>query len=955
MSNPPVEELRERLLAFVAFRAERLRGDEKGEAQVFLDRLFQAFGHGGVFEAGAQLEARIRRDDNHGTSFADLVWKPRVLIEMKKAGRDLSKDYRQAFNYWIRAVPDRPQYVVLCNFDELWIYNLAHQLDEPIDRVTIGDLPRRWEALAFLLPEEAEPVFHNDLVAVTRESAARVSALFNHLVERGTDRGQAQRFVLQALMAMFAEDIALLPRHFFTMAIEECLAGGSTYDLIFGLFREMNAAGVTPAGRYEGTPYFNGGLYREVQPIELERREIELLHHASGEDWSQVRPAIFGTLFEQSLEKDARHAYGAHFTAEADIQKIVLPTIVTPWSERIEAAATIAELERLQNELVQVRVLDPTCGCGNFLYVAYREMRRLEKRIEERVSERRRSEGLGAQTRMTFLSTRQFFGMDINAFAIEIAKVTLMLARKLAADELGDERNVLPLDDLDGNFEAADSALHSWPAFDVCIGNPPYLGRRKLNEERGVSYSAALADAYPTVSGVSDYVSYWFRRAHDLLHDGGRAGLVGTNTIRQGATREATLDYITDNGGVIFDAVSSQPWSGDAAVHVSIVNWGKNVDVSPKVLWINDGELRMEVDNINSALSPEVDLRRAKDLRSNKDPKVLFQGVTPGHTGGFVLSPDRADALIAADPTSAAVVHPYLIGDDLTGDGLPSRFIIDIPEGDAIRARAVAPGAYEHVRNHVMEDRRAAANKEKDANEELLKARPNARANWHHKGFFARWWQLSYRREDMVEAIAVLDRYIAISRVAAVERPSFYAFVDPAITPGDALQVFAFDDDYSFGILQSAIHRSWFAERCSTLETRLRYTPNTVWNTFPWPQAPSPDQVHAVVAAAEEILDYRQSNLERGIALVTQYNSLRDPGMNRLRQLHDTLDGAVFAAYGFSDEEDVLAQILALNETIADSEASGLPVRKPGPEGLDGTRVTNYRITVTDQGAQYAA
>ena len=230
MANLAPEELRARLESFVAFRQDSLRGDEKGEAQVFLDRLFQAFGHGGVFEAGGTLEERIARRSNGGTAFADLVWKPRLLVEMKKAGRDLSRDYRQAFEYWIDAVPDRPKFVVLCNFDEFWIYDLWQQLDEPIDRVELTELPRRWEALAFLLPDEEEPVFQNDLVAVTRGSAAHMSAVFNALVSRGVPRDQAQRFILQALMALFAEDIALLPRHYFTTGLEDCLKGGSAYD-----------------------------------------------------------------------------------------------------------------------------------------------------------------------------------------------------------------------------------------------------------------------------------------------------------------------------------------------------------------------------------------------------------------------------------------------------------------------------------------------------------------------------------------------------------------------------------------------------------------------------------------------------------------------------------------------------------------------------------------------------
>jgi hypothetical protein len=188
-----LETRRKRLEDFVRFRRESLTGDEKGEAQVFLDRLFRALGHAGVFEAGATPEQRVRRRDRGGTAFADLVWKPRVLIEMKKEGQDLSRHYRQAFEYWIDLVPDRPKFVVLCNFDEFWIYDLDQQLEEPVDRVALDDLPQRWEALAFLFPVEERPVFQNDLVAVTRESAALVSGVFNRLVTRGVPRIDAQR------------------------------------------------------------------------------------------------------------------------------------------------------------------------------------------------------------------------------------------------------------------------------------------------------------------------------------------------------------------------------------------------------------------------------------------------------------------------------------------------------------------------------------------------------------------------------------------------------------------------------------------------------------------------------------------------------------------------------------------------------------------------------------------
>ena len=172
MNETTRKELQARLDEFVAYRKAHLVGDEKGEAQVFLERLFLAMGYDGLFEAGATLEKRVRRHASGRVAFADLVWRPRLLLEMKKSGVDLGRHYQQAFEYWIDLVPDRPQFVILCNFDEFWVYDLNRQLDEPVDRIPIDDLSRRWEALGFMLPVPVTPVFSNDLVDVTREAAA---------------------------------------------------------------------------------------------------------------------------------------------------------------------------------------------------------------------------------------------------------------------------------------------------------------------------------------------------------------------------------------------------------------------------------------------------------------------------------------------------------------------------------------------------------------------------------------------------------------------------------------------------------------------------------------------------------------------------------------------------------------------------------------------------------------
>jgi hypothetical protein len=279
---------------FVAY-AKKLQGKERSEAQVFCDRLFQGFGHGGYKEAGATLEYTIRRRFSRAPRFADLVWKPRLLLEMKRGGTPLHLHYDQALDYWINAVPNRPRYVILCNFNEFWIYDFDRQLDTPVDTLTLDELPRRYTALNFLFPDEREPQFGNDREAVSRTAADQMAALFRTLTRRPNDkieRAQAQRFVLQTVVAMFGEDIDLLPAGTVKSLADDCLERGqSAYDLFEGLFRQMNRDRPAKAGRFQGVRYFNGGLFATIEPVDLKKPELLLLGGEDGaatRDWSKV-------------------------------------------------------------------------------------------------------------------------------------------------------------------------------------------------------------------------------------------------------------------------------------------------------------------------------------------------------------------------------------------------------------------------------------------------------------------------------------------------------------------------------------------------------------------------------------------------------------------------------------------------------------------------------------------
>jgi SAM-dependent methyltransferase len=962
----------ERLEAFIAWAAKHITGDEKGQAQIFLDRLFQGFGQPGCLDVGGTPEFRIRKaqEDGGGTAFADYVWKPVVLIEMKKRGEDLSRHFRQAFDYWTRLVPGRPRYVILCNFDEFWIYDFESQIDSPVDMVKIEELAIRYGPLAFLFPTPERPVFGNDHEAVTRDAADLLARCFHKLARRkDLDRETARRFILQMLVALFAEDIGLLDRYLVIQLLEECKSPRDSYDLLGGLFTAMNTKGGMKGGRFKGVDYFNGGLFIEPARIELHDDELNQLKEAAKSDWSKVQPEIFGTIFQHSMEEKERHAFGAHFTSPVDIMKIVGPTIVEPWRKLIEEAKTSKRLAELRMRLEHLHVLDPACGSGNFLYIAYREMKRLEARIFERMNEFS-SRGDTVQRQISFVTAAQFHGIDINPFAVELAKVTMMIARKLAIDELHISEKPLPLDNLDGNFFAMDALIDAdgnpakWPKADVIIGNPPFLGAKRLKPERGPDYVNSVRAAYPEVPGMADYCVYWLRKAHDHLPDctsdnptTGRAGLVGTQNIRNNQSRVGGLDHIVASGTIV-EAVDNQPWSGEANVHVSIANWVKHAAPhgrltkreqavirdqilipTPRRLWFKlDADPRKkkirkkgsgpaskeyelgyrQADSINSALSDLPDLSKARSLSCNTTPQRSFNGQMLGHEG-FLLTEEQRDRLVSRDARCRQVIFPYLNGREvLSGNGSPARYVLDFGQRDQLEAAGFAP-AFQWVKSQILPDRERKAREGVDAEGKMRS---------HHKGFLAKWWQLSFGRPELIALIESMPRYLCCSLVT--KRPIF-VFVDSSIRPSNLLQVFTFADDYTFGVLQSDLHWRWFVQKCSKLKSDFRFG-EAVWNSFPWPQSPIAKQIRAVAKAGREVRSVREEALEKikkgGLRAV--YRTLELPGKNPLKDAHAALDAAVLEAYGFSARKDLLAQLLELNLAVAAKIDAGETVVPPG-------------------------
>jgi hypothetical protein len=478
---------------------------------------------------------------------------------------------------------------------------------------------------------------------------------------------------------------------------------------------------------------------------------------------------------------------------------------------------------------------------------------------------------------------------------------------------------------------------------------------------------------------MADFCVLWFRLAHDRLKDGGRAGLVGTKTIRQNESREASLDYIVKNGGLITEAVSHQVWSGEAAVHVALVNWVKGEQPGLKKLYTQNGDAKdspwtcEELKTIGPTLSSNTDASEAKPLAANQRPKLAYVGQYP-FNDGFWLEPQEAEALLREDSKLRDVLFPYMIGRDLVEDGRPSRWIIDFGQREMTEAMRYAP-AFERVKKLVMPVVLEKAQKEKTA---------TGKESTRWTRLANRWWQLRDYQPGTMAAISRVSRYTACSRVT--KRPIF-EFISPDIHPDNTLVVFPLADDYSFGILQSSAHWAWFTAKCSTLTARFRYTSDTVFDTFPWPQfadvaqasppassggvpapssstretaststerrrsvnlqagTPALQKIRAVAEAAVALRALRREIMKaNGWSLRDLYRTLETPGANRLRDAQADLDSAVRAAYGMGKEEDPLAFLLALNLELAEKEAKGELVTPPGLPAL----VPNHASFITD-------
>jgi hypothetical protein len=511
--------------------------------------------------------------------------------------------------------------------------------------------------------------------------------------------------------------------------------------------------------------------------------------------------------------------------------------------------------------------------------------------------------------------------------------VTLNIAKKIAFEERKaqafalagqvemDIDPSLPLDNLDKNIVCADALFTEWPEVDSIVSNPPFLGGQKIRKELGAEYLERL-QATTNLDGVVDMACYWFRRAHERLRDGGRAGLVATSGIRVGKAKAAALDYIVETGGTITNAVSSQEWPGVAAVNVSMVNWIKGAGEAPFSLVV-DGRT-FPVARIPTHLQLFADLGSAKELRANA------RGTSMGPIFGHPAFRSGEDTFSPTAFGSGPHIRHVATANDLLRGEAPGVCIWLAQYETEPEAEAAGGAAFHYLKNRVYVEVKARAESGNGTND--------------FRHWLRTWWRAQKPRlEFFREELKNKRRFVVGAANSA--RPVF-VFLSSAFVPTNTLYIFAFDDDYSYGIIQSTHHWRWAIGKGTRTREDISYG-TSVWRTFPWPQDPTNQHVEAVAAAARELRRVRADLMEQnGWSLRQLYQAAEVEGLHPLKDAQSTLDRVVSDAYGVPEGQDTVEFLLELNQLVAEDEAQGCKVFGPGlPDHLD---PNDRRWTSTD-------
>ena len=900
------------------------------------------------------FEKGVKRPDG-STGQADVRKAGCFGWEYKGKRKNLTAAYEQLLGY--REGLGNPPLLVVCDMNRFEIHTNFTNTEPRVIEFTLKHLeenPTHYIRLlreVFLDPEALHP--DRDPRYITETAAAKFGEVAEALRDLDHDPNAVARFLNRLVFCFFAESMGLfrnddnLTHRPVTITLD-FLRGRveRSKAQLSAVFNAMSRQEITDFGPFP-TPWFNGGLFDSSAAEEtfpLTGDLVDILLETAELDWSRIEPAIFGTLFERGLDPSRRSQLGAHYTDPDNIMRVVEPVVLRPLRrefeelrgaldadaarveeprarydtngtlEMNEAAPDSAEgrIRAFHDRLAQVRVLDPACGSGNFLYVAMRELKQLEDELIGWADS-----AFAIKTLHRRIGPANMLGIDIDQFAVDLTRLSLWIGdiqwtlqhslRRLAEPILDQIEQIECRDAILAEDEEGNPVPAEWPKAEFVVGNPPFLGAKKMRGELSDSYIKQLRQAWAdALDGRVDLCVYWHEAARRAISAGktARAGLLATQNIR-GSFSRPVLQRIVDSGAIL-SAYANEGWVNEgAAIRIAIVVQDDGSG-SDRTL---DGD---PVSAINADLTSGPNLTLARPLDENSG--YAFVGVQ--RTGPFDISASLAERMLAESTNpngrpNSDVIFPFFNGRDLAQQPR-GQHIIDF--GEMPLAEAVDyHSPYQHVKDHVMPSR--------------LKS-DDARLRDY-------WWQFQSRNPTLRTAIAALPRWIA---TPLSSKHRFYVWIDGSSIPDISAVAIARDDDYTFGVLHSRIHEVWALAQSSWLGVGNdpRYTHGSTFNTFPfpWPLNSAAGDLtqdqrahHERISAAAVSLDVARSQyltphdapaeLVQEQTMTDLYNDTEDnPRPDWLINRHREIDEAVFAAYGWSvdlSDDEVLGRLLALN------------------------------------------
>jgi hypothetical protein len=908
-------------------------GDERQDAQTFVRALFAVYGI--TERRAAYFERRVKRSSTGRQGYIDALVPGQLLVEMKSAGKDLAEAEDQALDYIAGlSGAETPRCILTCDFRKFRLYDPLAPAGEQVVEWPLADFGMFADKLAFLAGYRVDEPTAAEQEAASIKAAKIMGRLYEELDGSVFDDHQASVFLVRALFCLFADDSGLFDRDlFFTFLLDRTSEDGADLGaLLTQLFQTLATARERRGDRLDELlaqfPYVNGDVFDDPLPIPSFNASMrEQLLEASTFNWSQISPAVFGSLFQAVKSKEARRTLGEHYTTERNIMRLIGPMFLDDLHNRFDAARSdAAGLRALRRDMGAMRFLDPACGCGNFLVVAYREMRALDLAILVRLQELQAVGAGGRTSSTTFAPTlmfdvddlpvrlEHFHGIEIEEWPARIAATALHLVEhqaNLAMEKaLGQAPETLPLNKVK-SITVANALRLDWTTVVAptehlyVLGNPPFIGISLRSPEQVADLEAVWGGGY---HGSLDYVTGWYAKALALFTRPGYSGefsFVSTNSITQGEPVPNLFMPIFGEGWRIKFAHRTFAWTseapGAAAVHCVILGFDTRPRSAAHLFDYSDnikgdgGEVPVR-ERINAYLIDGANVlveARTVPLAS-RWPEVRY-GNKPTDDGNFIVEPDQY-AEVAADPVAAKYLRKFIGARELLhGEDRWCLWLADLNPADLSRSP-------------------------------ILKARVEGVRDFRAKSKAASTREAARTPHLFRQIAPVTGNYICIPRHVSETRAFFtVAHCEPAVVASDATFIADDPDGFAFAMISSSAFITWQRAVGGRIKSDLRFNKLLTWNTFPMPAVTS-EQRAAIIAGGQAVLDARALHPERSLA--DHYNPLAMAP--ELLRAHATLDRAVDAVFGLKgsvSNDDRLRALFASYQRMT-AEAT-LPLPKP--------------------------